>query len=307
MSRARVALALFALLSASRAQAASPLIEMSADIQRKLGLATQPAAAVHHAGGLTGFARVLDPGPLAVLDSDIVQAAAMAQASQAEAVRAKGLAAADATVSTRAAEAAIAQARADAAKLNLLRRRLGLEWGPAFMTMSEPRRGALVGQLASGAAALVRIDAGASLTGAKSVRLDLGGGRSANVQVLGAARAADARLLSSGLVGLVLGPQAAELGVGLTLPASIAVSGGGEGVMVPRSALIRASGATFVYVRKDATHFERRTLTGAATDPAGLFASGGVSPGEPVVTAGAAALHAAEAPKAAAGDDDEDK
>ncbi|MCI3134865.1 hypothetical protein [Phenylobacterium aquaticum] len=307
MSRVRLALALLLLMTAGRAQAANPLIEMSTDIQRKLGLATQPLAAAHHAAALSGFARVLDPGPLAILDSDIAQAAAMAQASQAEAARSRGLAAEDATVSTRAAEAATAQARADASKLALLRRRLGLEWGPAFMSLSDARRGDLVGQLAAGVAALVRVDAGAGLGGAKSVRLDLGGGRSAAVRVLGPARAADPRLLSSGLIGLVTGPQASELGVGLTVPALIATGGGGEGVLIPRAALIRSGGATFAYVRKDATHFERRTITGTATDPAGLFAAGGLKPGEAVVVAGAAALHAAETPRAAAADTDEDK
>ncbi|WP_304167099.1 hypothetical protein [Phenylobacterium aquaticum] len=307
MSRVRFAVLLALSLTASRAMAASPLIEMSADTQRKLGLATQPLAAARHSGAISGFARVLDPGPLAVLDSDIAQAAAMAQASQAEAARARGLAAADATVSTRTAEAAIAQARADGSKLALLRRRLGLEWGPAFMAMSDARRGDLVGQLASGVAALVRIDAGVGLAGAKSVRLELGAGGTATVQVLGPARSADPRLLSSGLIGLVTGPQASQLGVGLTLPATISSGGGGEGVMIPRSALIRAGGATFAYVRKDATHFERRTITGAAAEPAGLFAAGGLKPGEPVVVSGAAALHAAEAPRAPAADDDKDK
>lgn len=304
MSRIRVVLVMLALLAAGQARAADPLIEMSADTQRKLGLATRPVAAAHHVGALSGFARVLDPGPLAVLDSDIAQAGAMAQASKAEASRTRGLAAADATVSVRAAETAAAQARADAARLALLHRRLGLEWGPAFMAMSDARRGDLVGQLASGVAALVRIDAGSGLTDAKSVRLDLGASNGATVQVLGAARTADPRLLSAGLIGLVTGPQATQLGVGLTVPATIATGGGGAGVLIPRSALIRAGGATFAYVRKDATHFERRAITGAATDPAGLFAAGGLKPGELVVVAGAAALHAAETPHEAAADED---
>jgi hypothetical protein len=70
-------------------------------------------------------------------------------------------------------------------------------------------------------------------------------------------------------------------------------------VLVPRSALIRSHGGTFVYVRKDATHFERRALTGTAAEPGGLFVGGGLRPGEMVAVGGAAALYAAEAaPKA---------
>lgn len=283
-----------ALVLARSALAAGPVVEMPAETQRKLGLTTQVLAAAYHAGSVSGFGRVLDPTPLATLDADIAMAAAAAQASRAEAARTRSLAAADATVSARVAEAAAAQARADDIKLVLLRRRLGLEWGPAFMTMTEARRSALVGQLASGRAALVRIDAAAGLTGARTATLDLGPDGKAIAQILGPARTGDPRLLSNGLIGLVSGPAAARLGTGISVPVSIPSGGGGGGVLVPRSALIRAGGVTFAYVRKDQTHFERRDVRGGATEVAGMFAAGGFRPGEAVVVSGAAALFAAE-------------
>ncbi len=65
-------------------------------------------------------------------------------------------------------------------------------------------------------------------------------------------------------------------------------------MIVPRSALIRTAGLTFAYVRKDATHFERRALVAPTPRPEGLFSAGGFSPGEPVVVSGASALLAAE-------------
>lgn len=288
-----------ALLLARPALAAGPVTEMMAETQRKLGVATQPLPAAHHSGSVTGFARVLDPVPLATLDSDVATVAAAVQASRAEAARTRGLAAADATVSAKVAEAAAAQARADEARLMLLRRRLGLEWGPAFMAMGEGRRSALVGQLASGRAALVRIDAATGLVGVKTATVDLGPGGKVTAQILGPARSGDPRLLSTGLIGLVSGPAAARLGSGLSVPVLIPTGGGGDGVLIPRSALIRAGGATFAYVRQDATHFERRAVHGGAAEPGGLFAAGGFQPGDAVVTSGAAALYAAEtAPKA---------
>lgn len=275
------------------------VVEADAVLQKRLGVTTQALAAARHEGSSSGFARVLDPGPLAQLDADIAAAAAQAAASNAEAVRTRALAAADATVAKKVAEAANAQARADSAKLSLLRRRLGLEWGPAFMAMSDARRGALISSLASGRAALVRIDTASPLAGVRSATLDLGPDGHAAVQILGSARTSDPRLLSTGLIGLVSGPSAQRLGVGLSAPVALSAGGGSSGVMAPRGALIRASGATFVYVRKDATHFERRVLTGVASTPDGLFASGGVRAGEAVAVTGGAALYAAEtAPKA---------
>jgi hypothetical protein len=283
-----------ALLLARPALAAAPEVQMAADIQRKLGVATRPLPAARHSGSVSGFARVLDAVPLATLDAEIAAATAATQASRAEAARTRSLAAADATVSAKVAEAAAAQARADGARLLLLRRRLGFEWGPAFMAMTEARRSALVGQLASGRAALVRIDAASGVAGAKAATLDLGPDGRVAAQILGPARSVDPRLLSTGLLGLVSGPVAARLGTGLSLPVSIPSGNAAEGVLVPRSALIRAGGATFAYVRKDATHFERRGVVGGVAEADGLFAAGGFRPGEAVVVSGAAALYAAE-------------
>ena len=285
-------LAAVAMLLATPALATS--VEADAKLQKRLGVTVQAVVAARHAGATTGFARVLDPGPLAQLDADLLSAAAAAQASNAEAARTKLLAAADATVARKVAEAAAAQARADSAKLTLLRRRLGLEWGPAFMAMSDARRAALISNLATGRAALVRLDAGVPMGGVRSATLDLGGGSRAMVQVIGAARTGDPRFPSSGLIGLVSGPGAQSLGAGLSVPVSMASGSGGQGVLAPRSALIRTGGGTFVYVRKDATHFERRALTGTAAEPEGLFVGGGLKAGEVVAVTGAAALYAAE-------------
>lgn len=289
----RLVLAL-TLLLAGPALAAGPVAQMGADTQRKLGLATQTLSAAHHSGSVSGFARVLDPAPLATLDADLATAAAASQASRAEAARTRSLAAADSTVSVKVAQAAAAQAHADDARLTLLHRRLGFEWGPAFMAMTEARRSALVGQLAAGRAALVRIDASASLMGARTATLDLGPDGRATAQILGSSRTSDPRLQSTGLIGLVTGPAAARLGSGLSVPVSIPSGAGAGGVLIPRSALIRAGGATFAYVRKDATHFERREVGGGVAEPGGLFAAAGFRPGEAVVTSGAAALYAAE-------------
>ncbi len=272
-------------------------VEVDAATQKRLGVATEPLAAARRQAVATGFARVLDPVPLATLDGDLVTAATAAAASRAEAARTKALAAADATVSLKVAQAAQAQAAADAAKLILLRRRVGLEWGPAFA--NDAGRSRLIAELVAGRASLVRIDAPAGTGGARSARMQLSGGEIVDVAILGPARTTDPRVQTGGLIGVVRGPVAARLGAGMSAPVTLAGAAGAAGVIVPRSALIRTTGQTFAYVRKDATHFERRALVAPTSQPEGLFSAGGFAPGEPVVVSGASALLAAEtAPKA---------
>ena len=272
-------------------------VEVDAATQKRLGVTTAPLAAARRQAVATGFARVLDPVPLATLDGDLVTAATAAAASRAEAARTKALAAADATVSLKVAQAAQAQASADAAKLLLLRRRVGLEWGPAFA--NDASRSRLIAELVAGRAALVRIDAAAGTGGAGGAWMQLSGGETVDVAILGPARTTDPRVQTGGLMGVVRGPVAARLGVGMSAPVTLSGAPGGAGVLVPRSALIRTAGQTFAFVRKDATHFERRALIAPTSQPEGLFSAGGFAPGEPVVVSGASALLAAEtAPKA---------
>jgi hypothetical protein len=284
-----------ALSGAPEAGAAPALLRLDAATQARLGVVTAPLAAARHSATVSGFARALDPGPLAQLESDLAAAAAAAAASQAEARRTRALNAADQTVSKQAAEAAQAQARADAAKLSLLRQRVALEWSPVLARLTDARRGRLVGEIAAGRAALVRIDvAGGLAQGGGWATLELPGGP-ARAQVLGPARAADARLQTTGLLALVTGPAAIQLGVGAVAPATLAADGGASGVVIPREALLRSGGRTWVFVRRDATSFERREVADGASDPGGLFVAGGFRPGEPVVTQGAAQLFAAQA------------
>ena len=289
------------LLAAPPAGAAPVVLKLDAATQKRLGVVTQPLAAARRSVQLSGFARVVDPVPLATLDSDISTAAAALAASQAEATRTQALAA-DQTVAKRVAETALSQRRSDAAKLALLRRRLGLEWGPTVSRLSDARRGQLVADIAAGRASMVRIDASSGFmqqTGG-AVNLDLGPAGHVMASIMGPARTTDIRLQSAGLLALVRGPQAMRLGTGAVFPATIAAGGGAAGVIIPRAALLRTEGQTFAYVQRDAGNFERRPVVSGASEAGGLFAPSGFRAGEAVVIAGAARLFAAEHPSAQA-------
>jgi hypothetical protein len=283
-------------LSVTGAAQAAPL-KIDVATQQRLGIVTAPLVAARRSATISGFARALDAVPLATLDADIAAAAAALIASKAEAARATALNAADQTVSKQAAQAAQAQARGDAAKLLLLRRRLGMEWGTGVASMSDARRGQLIAALASGRAALVRVDAATGLSGQRgTVSIDLGPAGAARAVILGTARTGDPRLQSTGVLALISGPKAMNFGAGAVAPASLALGAGAQGVILPRAALLRTGGQAYAYVRHDAGSFERRPVNGAVSDPAGLFTASGFTPGEAVVTAGAAQLFAAETP-----------
>jgi hypothetical protein len=296
-SKGALALALGLALSTPTLAAPAIVLKLDVATQARLGVATAPLAAARRVASVGGFARAVDPVPLATLDSDIATAVSALNASQAEATRTRTLNADDQTVSKKTAEAAAAQARADAAKLALLRRRLGLEWGPSVQALSDAGRGRLIGDIAAGRASLVRIDASSGLSHLRGVAtIDLGLGGVARAAILGPARVGDPRLQSTGLLALVTGPQAMRMGVGTVAPATLAAGAQADGVVVPRAALLRTAGQTFAYVRRDAASFERRPVVGGLSDPAGLFVAGGFRPGEQVVLKGAAQLFAAETP-----------
>ena len=295
MTLRRLTLTLALTLAAGAAWAAET-VKIDTAVQKRLGVATAPLAGARRSATVAGFARVVDVGPLALLDADLTAAIAAAAASRAEANRSKLLNAADATVSTKAAQAAEAQARADASRVLLLRRRLGLEWGPALARLSDASRGRLIADLAAGRSALLRIDAAAPPLGLVAANLDLGPAGSARAVVLGPARTSDPRYQVAGVFARVSGPQALRLPLGLSVPATLTAGAPQSGVILPRSALYRAGGRTTVFIRKDAQSFEQRTVEGGVSDPGGLFAARGFAPGEAVVIEGAAALAAAASP-----------
>jgi hypothetical protein len=281
------------MLSAGAAQAVG--VRMSPAIQQKLGIATQALSATQRASETDAFAKVLDPEPLVQLDSDLATAVAAAEASRAEAARSKALHAADGSIASKDLEAAVAQARSDALKVQMLRNRLDLEWGPGVAHMSGAARAALVRGVVAGKIALVHVDThnNDGQAGARTVKVDIGDDSVAGV-VLGPARAAEPRLQSSGLIIEVSGPDAILLSVGLTNSAHIESKSPQTGYIVPLASIIRYRGLDWVYVRNGPDGFDRRMLQGPISEKEGFFVADGVSAGDQVVTQGAAALFAAE-------------
>ena len=283
--------ALIFMLAASCAHAQDKPLQLDGKTQSRLQLRVAPIQTAHSADQVNAFATVVDQTPLLTLLSDLATAQSTYNASQAEATRTQALAK-DASVSTKAAEAAQAQARGDQAKVILLKQRLGLEWGAYFSGLSDTALRHLGTDLSTGKAALVRIDtpSGQGLKGARSASLDLGAIGSAEAHVLGVARTADMRLQSPGLMTMVRGDNAAYLGTGLTMKAALYSGGSTEGLLIPNAALLRNGGKVYAYVKTGAQIFERRVITPVRVTPDGLIVNSGFTAGEQVVVQGASAL-----------------
>lgn len=283
------------MLAASPVFAQDKPLQLDARTQTHLQLRIAPLQAAHSSDSVSAFATVVDPTPLLTLLSDLATAQSVYGASQAEATRTQNLAK-DASMSAKAAETAASLARADQAKVTLLRQRIGLEWGAYFAGLSDTGLRQLGNDLVAGRAALVRVDtpSGKGVKGAKTATLDLGAIGSVEARVLGIARTADQRLQSPGLMTLVTGPDAAYLGTGLTLKASLYSGGGTNGLLIPNNALLRQGGRVYAYVKTGPQAFSRRAVTPARVTPDGVIVSDGFSPGDQVVVQGASALLTAE-------------
>lgn len=261
--------------------------------------------------GVATTARVMDPGPLLQLDSELATAAATFAASRAEAIRTRKLYTEDRTASARAVEAASAQESADLQKVNAARRRLALEWGGGIADLTAHHRSELLNDLAHGHAALARVEipAGMAVPGA-GLGIELRGSSEAEVfsaSVLGSLPAADPRLQTRGVLAELKG-DAAKLPIGQMLSARIPTANDTpmSGVVLPRSALVRRGSHVWVYVQTAPNSFVRRQVHDYHPVSGGWFVASGFAPGDRVVAGGAAALLGIESPAPAEHDSDPD-
>lgn len=279
-------------------------VRLGAEQQARAGL----RVAVLAAGGAPqikqGFARGLDVSPLAAINAEISTARAAAVASRAEAGRLVALAAQDQSASTRAVEAARAQAAADASRADLAERRVGLEFGAGLARLDLAARQRLLSEIAAGRAALVRVDVPGAASSAGSRVIIADGGLTAPVSVLGPAASADARLQSAGLLAIVRGPMARSASAGRVLAASLEQSSTEAGVIVPREALVRWRNAIWAYRRTAPGVFVRRELVDARPVESGWFVTSGLSAGDVVAVGGAGTLLAIERGGEQAGEKD---
>jgi hypothetical protein len=263
------------------------VVKLDPNEQRLIGLKVAPLQAAQAPAEIRGFGRVLDPAPLAALVTEGATAQAALQASTKEYARVKTLFEQNQNASAKAFETAEAAMNKDRVALESVQLRLLAGWGreiasrqdvgsPNAMNGVWKPLQAFVAALAARQAALIRVD------------LPLGDrpqtppvdGRVAPVgvpenvieaQVLGPAPTTDPQTQTEGYLLLVgAGPRARPDGgqpqgvaptPGAALVAYLAIPGPARsGVIVPREAVLRHEGGTFVYLQRDDV-FQRQAVT----------------------------------------------
>lgn len=274
--------------------------------QARFGVGVTTLNATTQPTGVSTTARVLDPGPLLQLDSELAAASASLAASRAEALRTRKLFSEDRTASARAVDTANAQEEADSQKVKAAQRRLAIEWGPGVARMEGRLRAELLDELARARAQLVRVEVPAGVVAPKpgtSISMR-GDATSAAGPVLGMLPSADPRLQTRGALVELRGDDA-RLPIGQMLSAEVPGDGppSVQGVVIPRASLLRKGGRVWAYVETAPNTFVRREVTDSRPVPTGWFVPRGFAPGERVVVSGAAALLGIESPAADADTD----
>jgi hypothetical protein len=290
------------------AQNAQPLT-LDAATQAAAGIEIASVMAAH--GGLvrSGYARAIDISPLAALTADAEAARVALAASQKEVARLTALVGEDQSAAPKELEAAQAQLAADSTKRTLACQKIGLDFGAGLARLGCDQVSDLVRDAAEGKAALVRVDLMQGDPPPTGANVMIGEDDDAlSAKILGPAIDVDAQLQTPGALALVRGAGVARLAVGRMLPAHLPDTQDVQGILIPRSALMRADGGQFVYRAGEEGHFMRVALTGGVPMAGGwFFANSTLEPGTPIVIAGATALLGLErGPQQTDEEDDDD-
>jgi hypothetical protein len=264
------------------------IVTVEVKIQQSIGLQTTPLAPAQLSPQIKAYGRVLDVSPLASLLAEETTAEAASQASQAELKRLKTLAAQN-NASERAVQAAQAAAAHDQAQIQSIRLRLLAGWGSAISQRHDLPD--LLQSLATLAAALVQLDvpAGEVLPATPtSARLFSLGDQTKPIAAewLGPASAADPQMQGRGFLFLV-SSNSSRLVPGTSVSGFLNMPGEPRGgVSLPRSAIVRFNGATWVYLQIQDEEFQRQEVTLDEPLENGWFVESGLKPQDKVVTTG---------------------
>ena len=267
------------------------VVNMDDETQGNIGLLVANPATAQLNPELKGYGRVLDPAALAALVTELESGQAAYSASSNEIVRLKTLAG-QGNASERALQTAEAAARRDQLAVQSAKDRLTLSWSKAVPAQNDLP--AFVQSLTSLNAVLIRIDLPASETlqsppdGARIVTLS---GSSGEAEFLGAASNVDPLNQGRGLIFLVK-TNAAQLLPGEAITGYLKLPGNPlSGIIIPREAVIRTEGATWVYTLNEGGEaFTRRPIVLDHPTESGWFLTTGLASTNYVVVVGAQIL-----------------
>jgi len=268
------------------------VVTLDTKTQEVMGLRMAALAPAQLNPEVKGYGRVLDASPLASLVAELTSARAASEASQAELLRLKTLAA-QSNASERALQAAEAAATRDRAQVEAIRVRLVANWGTAIAARED--LSAFAQSLGSLESALVQIALPAG-DGVKnmptSARLITMTPESQPLlaKVLSPAPMVDPQAQGQGFL-LLVSPNPAQLAPGAAVTGLLGLPGEPQsGVAVPREAIIRYNGNAWVYLQTAPDFFTRVEVTLDRPLENGWFVREGLKPNDKVVIVGAQQL-----------------
>jgi len=277
-----------------------------------LALATTSLRAAHLKIRLAAYGSVLDPTPLLMLDGDLASASAALAVSQAEYDRTRTLVASN-DASIRTEQAARAQYLTDQIRVEGLRRSALLQWDKMFPE-DEAERGRLAQSLLAGTSALARVDLLPGDTLAETptdVSISVIGRDTtpiAATQVTPATTTDPRAQSQSYLVRIDGAPFSLRPGMALTAwltPPGEPV----EVFAIPRSAILRHDGRTWIYLDAGGTFLRRPIKLLSPLDGTDAWLAIGdhseLREGDALVVTGAASLLSEEM-RSLGGTDDEE-
>ena len=276
--------------------APGPVVHLDAATRERIGLQVKPLAALELPDEVRGFGRLLDPVALCTPVYDREAARATSEASEREYRRVQTLQRGNTNASQRDLEAARAASERDRAALATAEAHLVSVWGSAGAARADLP--ALAQSLVARKIAIARIDLplGESLprepVAGRVAALADAASAAVEASLLGPAPDVDPTTQGRGFLLLV---NQAPWAPGATVSAWLAIPGPPlSGVEVPRSALVRHAGRTFVYAQTSEDGFVRRAVRLDRPTPQGWFVANGLAAGDRLVVTGAQQLLSAE-------------
>jgi len=276
----------------SRGPNGEAIITLDAATQKTMGLETAVLSPAQLGPEVKSYGRVLDVSSLAAQMAELAAAQATRQASQSELQRLRTLAGQN-NASQRVLQAAEAAAARDEAQAESARLRLVGSWGNALAGRAELP--ALVQSLVSLSNALVQLNIAAGESppavpnGAQILAL-AANAPPIGAQFLGPAPQIDPQMQGPGYLFLV-SPNSSRLTPGAAVAGYILLPGAAQlGVALPREAVVRYNGTTWVYRQTSDKTYVRTEIALEQPMPDGWFVREGLKAQDKVATTGAQLL-----------------
>jgi hypothetical protein len=270
-----------------------PGLTLKAEEVKSLGLTIQAAAPAQFTGRIAGYGVVTALDTIAQADSEFLTAQAAASQSTAAAARARSLSTGeDAAISREQLEVAESKAAADAAALALARRKTEAAFGLNSPWHDAADRIAVMQQLASGKAVLVRVTF-AAVGGPTPKRVEIsrmGADRKSWTAHTIWDAPADVTVPGRSFYALVDGSDLAQ---NERVTAAIPTGASQVGAKIPARALVYGESEAWVYLQTAENTFLKTKVDISRPLDDGYFVSS-VKPGDKVVVDGAGLLLARE-------------